>query len=126
MSAASAVRSNFNKYLSSSPNKFFDKANFWGGIWDDLAKLGQHSTGLAQHISVLVGNNEAAAKAQTLSEAFGEGRDIVSAVRFIPVGHKLITGQVFWQTNDSGWRRVRCDDAGTPIQIPRDQLGSVW
>jgi hypothetical protein len=125
--ASVAVNSNFQKYLSSNTNEFFHKANYWGGVFDDgIFKLLQHGAGLGQQISKLTGNSDAQQKCSNVVAGFAAGRDAISAVRFIPAFHKAASGQIFWQTDSSGFRKVAQDQNSNPIRIPREDLNLVW
>ena len=126
---ASAVRSSFESYLSSNINGYVSKANYWCGMFDEgFGKLGQHSAALGQHIAKLSGNSEAEEKCRSISNALGDFREGICAIRFIFPIYKLFSGQTIFQTTDlgdKGWRRVAYDKHG-PIRISREERMSEW
>ena len=116
----------FESYLSSNTNTLFDKGNYFCGLLDDgIFKFGQHGAFLGQYIATLNDDKDTANKCASAAAGFTAGRDAISAIRFIPAFHKLCTGQVFWQKNSDGWRRVKQDD-GKAVRIPHEDLGVKW
>lgn len=126
MSTSTAVRSSFESYLASKPNEYFKKANFYLNLMDDgVGKLGQNIAEVGQIIAERRGNAEEATKWGNAASGFIQMRDGASAIRSIPAWHKFLTGQVFWQTDSNGWRKVKHDKDG-PVLIRHDELNVKW
>jgi hypothetical protein len=115
-----------SSYVTSSPVKILNTGNYFAYLADDgVFKCGQHGAGLGQQISTLAGNKEAAQKCENAANGFAAGRDAIGAIRFPAAVNKAISGTMFWQTDENGWRKVRVNAAG-PIRISPNQLKTRW
>lgn len=121
-----AISTGFEKYLSSKTNSFIKDTNKWASRIDDgFLKLGQHGIGLGGHIAQIRGDKKGASKCYELSNIFSVSRDAISSFRFLFPLHQMFTGQIFWATGKTGWRRVKYQN-GKPVRIAKADLVTNW
>ena len=99
-------RTGFESYLSSSTNQYIRDGNAWfSRVEDGVLRFSSHSAGLGREIAQLRGDSATAQKLGAIASGMDAGRAMVGSTRFIFPVHNLVTGQMFWQTNNEGWAR---------------------
>jgi len=113
-------------YPSTNVNNFIANCGKAASIFDDgVFRFLQHGAGLGQHISLATGNIGNANKCESLSNASGNTRSAIGAVRFVASVHDLATNPTFREKGPDGFRKVAYEN-GQPLVIPRNELGAIW
>ncbi len=109
-------------YLKSGAGRCISDADDWAERGNRILDLSRHCTEFGGLFARLSGNTVAADQCDNVVKTLGIADGVLGAGRVIIPIEKLLTGKMFWETDEDGtWKRVQHEEAGN---VSRDSNGS--